>query len=80
MQEVVKLRFVNLKGDETNIITFETHNLKHSMSTYCIRLNVERENFLFSYKNLLIKDTDTPKSLGMRTGDVIDAIEISLIL
>jgi len=85
MQEVagrpyLKLCFMDIKGVETNIITFETQNLKHAMSAYCIRLKIEREKFLFIYKNLLIKDTDTPKSLGMKDGDVVDAVEISLLL
>ena len=38
---------------------------------YCRTKNIEKDHVFFSYGGRPIRDTDTPKSLGLKDGDVI---------
>ena len=42
------------------------------MIEYCQTKNIEKNQVCFSYGGRHIKDTDTPKSLGLKNGDVIE--------
>ena len=39
---------------------------------YCRTKNIDKDLVYFSYGGRPIRDTDTPKSLGLRNGDAIE--------
>ena len=42
------------------------------LTEYCRMKNIEKDQFCLSYGGRQILDTDTPKSLGLTDGEIID--------
>ena len=72
--ENIKIKVVNKKGDEVYVILKPDTSFIKLINAYCYRKGLLKDNITFTYGDQKINELDTPTSLNIKDGDLINVI------
>lgn len=72
----ITVDIVNSGGEEWLAVMRKTTTMMRLMKRYCAELQLDPSTLIFVYKARRIRPDETAESLGLKTGETIDAIQI----